>query len=382
MRRYAFLALVPLLGAQDPSWSEESSLFWPQSKRDLAYRNIEKVYSHRVVKAGARPHRFGAAAALRIDVNIDAYIASQHIAGLIIVHRNRIVLERYARGYNAEGRWLSQSVAKSVTSLLVGAVIQDKLIASVDDPVVKYLPDMKGSAYDGVTLRHLLTMTSGAKWNEDYTDLNSDTAQFGRQEPEPGLDLVVSIMRKLPREAPPGTKWAYKTGETHLIGALLRRVTGQPLADYLSAKIWKPYGMERDAIWQTMKTGGEFSGCCMAISLRDYARIGQFILDGGKANGRQVIDPAHLKSATSKQAGIGIPGRGYGYQWWTLDDGSFHASGIFGQSLFIDPRRQLVVATSGNWPTAVDREILQPARFAFWRQIQNQVQAAAEPAPR
>ncbi len=378
MRPFALFAFFSALSAQDPSWSKESSLFWPQEKRDLAYRNIEKIYPHRVVKAGSKPHPFGVAPALPIDADIDAYIRSQHIAGLLIVHRNRIVLERYARGYNAQGRWLSQSVAKSVTSLLVGAAIQDKLIAGVNDPVTKYLPEMKGSAYDGVTLQQLLTMTSGVKWNEDYTDANSDTAQFGRQEPEPGLDLVVSIMRKLPREAPPGTKWSYKTGETHLIGALLRRVTGQPLTEYLSEKIWKSYGMERDAIWQTLKTGGEFSGCCMAISLRDYARIGQFILDGGKVNGKQVIDPVYLKQATAKQADIGIPGRGYGYQWWTLDDGAFHANGIFGQSLFIDPQRQLVIATSGNWPAAVDREVLQPARFAFWRQVQ----LAADRAPR
>jgi CubicO group peptidase (beta-lactamase class C family) len=177
-------------------------------------------------------------------------------------------------------------------------------------------------------------------------------------------------MRKLPREAQPGSKWAYKTGETHLIGALLRKATGKQLSDYLSEKIWKPYGMERDAVWQTLKTGGEFSGCCMAIALRDYARIGQLVLDGGKANGKQIIDAKYLTEATSKQADIGIPGRGYGYQWWTLDDGAFHATGIFGQSLFIDPKRQLVIATSGNWPTATDREVLQPARFAFWREVQ------------
>jgi CubicO group peptidase (beta-lactamase class C family) len=378
MRLFALLALVSASSAQDPSWSKESSLFWPQEKRDIAYRNVEKIYAHRIVKAGAKPHRFGVAPALPIDADIDAYIRSQHIAGLIIVHRNRIVLERYARGYNSQGRWLSQSVAKSVTSLLAGAAVKERLISSVNDPITKYLPEMMGSAYDGVTLQQLLTMTSGAKWSEDYTDPNSDTAQFGRQEPEAGLDLVVSIMRKLPREAPPGTKWAYKTGETHLIGALLRRVTGRPLNEYLSEKIWKPYGMERDAIWQTLKTGGEFSGCCMAISLRDYARIGQFILDGGKVNGKQVIDPGYLRAASAKQADIGVPGRGYGYQWWTLDDGAFHASGIFGQSLFIDPQRQLVVATSGNWPTAVDREVLQPARFAFWRQVQ----LAADRAPR
>ena len=194
--------------------------------------------------------------------------------------------------------------------MLVGAALQDVTISSVDDPITKYLPEMKGSAYDGVTMRQVLAMTSGVKWNEDYTDPNSDVAKYGRQEPEDGLDIAVAYMRKLPREAAPGTKWAYKTGETHLIGAVLRRATGKTLADYLTEKIWQPYGMERDAVWQLNKSGTELSGCCMAVSLRDYARFGQFVIEGGRAQGKQVVPEKYLLEATRKQADIGVEGRG------------------------------------------------------------------------
>ena len=374
MRKISLVAALACLTAtvhgQDPSWRAESSLFWSSDKRDLAYRNIEKIYPTHTVRASTKVKKLEIGEPLAVGIDMEAYVREQHVAGLIILHRGKVVLEKYSRGYEASGRWLSQSVAKSVTSMLVGAAIQDGAISSVDDPITKYLPEMKGSAYDGVTMRQVLAMTSGVKWNEDYTDPNSDVAKYGRQEPEDGLDIAVAYMRKLPREAPPGTKWAYKTGETHLIGAVLRRATGKALADYLTEKIWQPYGMERDAVWQLNKSGTELSGCCMAVSLRDYARFGQFVIEGGRAQGKQVVPEKYLLEATRKQADIGVEGRGYGFQWWTLDDGSFFAVGIFGQSIFIDSTRQLVIATSGNWPVATDRVKLQPARLEFFRTVQ------------
>jgi len=360
-----------ILQAQDRSWSSENSLLWPQERRDIAYRNIEKIYPVRTVPAGGTVKRLDAGQPLALGVNIDAYMRDQYAAGLIVLHHGKVVLEKYARGYDASGRWLSQSMAKSITSILVGAAIQDGAITSLDDPVIKYLPELKGSAYDGVTLSQTLTMTSGIKWNEDYTDKEADTAKYGRTEPEGGIDPTVVYMRKLPREAPPGTKWLYKTGETNLIGVILKKAIGKPLAEYLSEKIWRTYGMERDAVWQLNKAGMEWSGCCMAVSLRDYARFGQFVLEGGKAQGKQVVDPKYLEEATRKQASTGRPdGSGYGFQWWTLPDGSFYAVGIFGQSMFIDPKREVVMATSGNWPTATDREKLSPDRLLFFKAVQ------------
>ena len=200
-------------------------------------------------------------------------------------------------------------------------------------------------------------MTSGVRWNEDYTDPNSDVARMFAVTPPPGEDVTVAYLRTLPREAAPGSKWVYKTGETNLIGVLVRRATGKPLATYLSEKIWRPYGMEADAYWQVDANGQEVGGCCLSVTLRDYARVGQLILEGGVAGGRRVVPDWWFGQATSKQADIGSPGRGYGFQWWTGPDGTFDAVGIFGQLIHLDPKRHLVIAASSNWPKATDPDL-------------------------
>ena len=220
-------------------------------------------------------------------------------------------------------------------------------------------------------------MTSGVKWNEDYTDPKSDVALFNEHKAEEGADVTVSYMRKLPREAPAGEKWVYKTGETNLIGVLVSEATGKPLADYLSEKVWAPYGMEQDATWLLGATGHEISGCCIQAATRDMARFGQFILKGGIIDGEAVLPDGWLQDATTKQADIGTPGKGYGYQWWTNDDGTFAAQGIFGQGIFIDPGRRLVIASNSNWPTATDNDGVGADRERFFRRIQALIDAAS-----
>jgi CubicO group peptidase (beta-lactamase class C family) len=220
-------------------------------------------------------------------------------------------------------------------------------------------------------------MTSGVKWNEDYTDRKSDVALFDRHQPDPGEDITVSYMKRLPREAPAGGKWVYKTGETNLIGVLVSSATGKTLSAYLSEKIWKPFGMEGEAIWMLGRTGHEIAGCCISARLRDYARFGLFILGGGKAGGKDVLPTDWLPQATQKQAEIDQPGRGYGFQWWTYDTGSFAAQGIFGQGIFIDPKRKLIIASNGNWPTATDPEGVGKEREAMYQAVQAAVDAEA-----
>ncbi len=347
-------------------------LFWSQDQRDLAFRTMEtvpKVVVH-TVEAGGPVHPLPQGAPIDLGIDVDAYMAGQRNAGLIIVQDGKIRLEKYALGYAPDGRWTSFSVAKSFTSTLVGAAVKDGFIKSLDDKVTAYIPGLKGSAYDDVSVRQLLTMTSGVKWNEDYTDPKSDVAQFNLQQPVPGEDITVSYMKTLPREAPAGSKWVYKTGETNLIGVLVSSATGKTLSAYLSEKVWRPFGMEQNAVWMLGPTGHEISGCCLSASLRDYARFGEFILGGGVAGGQTVLPDDWLAAATTKQADIDMPGRGYGYQWWTNDDGSFAAQGIFGQGIFIDPKRRLVIASNGNWPTATDPEGVGAAREAFYKQVQ------------
>ncbi|MGH6998486.1 MAG: serine hydrolase domain-containing protein, partial [Phenylobacterium sp.] len=211
----------------------------------------------------------------------------------------------------------------------------------------------------------LLTMTSGVKWNEDYTDLNSDVAKAGTTPGEPGMNPIVSYMRKLPREAAPGAKFVYKTGETDLAGILVSNAVGKPLSTYLSEKIWAPYGMEQDAIWVKDPAGHERGGCCMSMTARDYARLGQFMLEGGKVNGQDVLPAGWVADANRAHQSFPPGGveTGYGYFWWIIPDGCA-AEGIFGQQIFVYPAEKLVIAVNSAWPAASKDELWQ-AQMAF-----------------
>lgn len=355
--------------------TDRNVLFWSIPQRDAAFRAMDRLpvlAKANIIEAGENVYPLPKGAELKPGVDVDAYMKAQRAAGLVIVHNGRIRLEKYGLDFDGNGKWTSFSVAKSLTSTMVGAAIKDGYIKSLDDKVTQYIPEMRGSAYDDVTIAQLLTMTSGIRWNEDYEDPKSDVARFNEHKAEPGVDVTVSYMRTLPREAPSGTKWVYKTGETNLIGVLVSKATGKKLSDYLSEKIWAPFGMEQDGSWLLGSTGHEISGCCIQASTRDYARFGVFMLGGGMVNGKAVLPEGWIASATNKQADIGRPGKGYGYQWWTYDDGSYAAQGIFGQGIFIDPKRKLVIASNGNWPRATD-PAGQEGREAFYKAVQKAI---------
>jgi len=356
-------------------------LFWSQSQRDAAFRALDRLpvlAKARAIPAGGTPRPLPPGPPLpKMSVDVDAFMASQRNAALIVVHDGKVRLERYGLDFDAAGRWTSFSVAKSITSTLVGAAIADGHIKSMDDKVSVYIPQMKGSAYDDVSLRQLLTMTSGIRWNEDYGDPNSDVARFNNHQPEEGVEALVSYLRKLPREVPAGTRWLYSTGETNLVGILVAQAVGRPLSDYLSEKIWRPAGMEQPATWILSRTGREISGCCIQAATRDYARFGLFILDGARVNGAGIVPEGWLAEATTERVGIGQPGRGYGYQWWTFADGSFSARGIFGQGIFIDPKRKLVIASNANWAGGASHKPTSEERQAFYRAVQQALDSEA-----
>ncbi len=351
-------------------------LFWTQAQRDAAFRALDRLpvlaKSH-VVPVGGTPMPLPPGPPLKLSIDVDAYMAGQHSAALLVVHDGKVRLERYGLGFDAGGRWTSFSVAKSVTSTLVGAAIRDGYIKSMDDKVSDYIPQMKGSAYDDVNIRQLLTMTSGVKWNEDYADPNSDVARFNNHKPEEGVDALVSYMRRLPREVPPGTRWLYSTGETNLVGILIGAATKKPLATYLSEKIWAPAGMEQQATWLLNRTGKEISGCCIQAAARDYARFGLFIMNGARVNGQSIVPDGWLTEATASRTDIGRPGRGYGYLWWTYADGTFAARGIFGQGIFIDPKRKLVIVSNANWSGGATDRTASEARESFYRAAQKAI---------
>jgi CubicO group peptidase (beta-lactamase class C family) len=359
-------------------------LFWSVPQRDAAFRALDRLpvlAKWRVVQAGGTPLPLPPGPPLKLGLDLDAYLDSQRIAGLVVVQDGKVRLERYGLGFDAAGRWTSFSVAKSITSVLVGAAIRDGYIRSMDDKVSDYIPDMKGSAYDDVSIRQLLTMTSGVRWNEDYADPNSDVARFNNHQPEEGVEALVSYLRRLPREVPAGTRWNYSTGETNLVGILVTQATKRPLAEYLSEKIWAPVGMEQQATWILSTTGQEISGCCIQAATRDFARFGVFILDGARAGGKSIVPYGWLADATTEHIGIGQPDRGYGYLWWTYSDGSFTARGIFGQGIFIDPKRRLVIASNANWAGGATDPAGKERRDAFYRAVQAAIDAESASAP-
>jgi CubicO group peptidase (beta-lactamase class C family) len=355
-------------------------LFWTIPQRDAAFRTLDWIpvlAKANVIEPGDAVFPLPKGEPISIAINVDTYMREQRTAGLVIIQDGKVRLEKYGLDFDAKGRWTSFSVAKSFTSSLVGAAIKDGFIKSIDDKVSDYIPDLKGSVYDDVSIKQLLTMTSGVRWNEDYEDKNSDVARFNEHRAEPGVDATVSYMRKLEREAPPGSKWVYKTGETNLIGVLVSSATQKKLSDYLSEKIWAPFGMEQHASWLLGSTGHEISGCCIQASTRDFARFGLFMLGGAIVDGKAVLPDDWIAAATTKQADIGFPGKGYGYQWWTYDNGSFAAQGIFGQGIFIDPKRKLVIASNSNWPRATDYETVGAQREAFYKSVQAAIDAEA-----
>ena len=366
--------------AREPASKAAAILTWPAAQREQYIAALDSFFLTRTVKAGPRARVLERGQPLvafapggQRASDLDRFMSAERVRGVLVLQDGKVRLERFAPPHSSATRWNSFSIAKSITSTLVGAAMTDGYITSLDDPVTRYIKTLRGSAYDEVTVRQLLTMTSGVKWNEDYTDVNSDVARMYALAPDPGFDMTVSYVRKLPREAPAGTKWVYKTSETNLVGVLVAEATGKHLADYLSEKIWRPYGMERDAEWMIDDVGHEQGGCCLAMTLGDYGRFGQFILDGARVDGRPTVPDNWLAEATRTQVSTGA-GTGYGYQWWTREDGTFEGRGIYGQTLHIDRARRLVIVFNSATEQPTGRPSGQ-ARQAFIAAVKAELDA-------
>ncbi len=337
--------------------SEASILFWSQADRRIGFRHIAELLPSRLIEPGDLPSMLRDApldlGAVRYRVEGQDHAMSDYLddpghVGLIVVRGDDVLFEHYADGNDRKSLWISFSVAKSVTSMLIGAAIKDGFIRSVDDPVVDYLPHLRGTGYARASIRDVLRMASGVRWNEDYTDPASDVALAGGANGR----ALLNYLAKLPTEHEPGTVFNYNTGETNLVGQLLRAAIGNNAATYLSHKIWRPFGMEHAAYWSLGEVGGgELGGCCINASLRDYARLGQFAMrDGVLPNGERVLPEGWMDESIEPSAGY----EGYGYLWWLFDDGSYAARGIFGQLIQLYPDDNLVIAAHGNASAATD----------------------------
>ena len=378
MAATVLLACAATVAAQQPTPETDPAgvLFWAPRDRERVFRTMETVMPHATVSHGDGPVR-ALPAGDPIAVDPTAYMQAERVAGVLVIQDGKVRLEQYGLGIGPENRWVSFSMTKSLTSTLVGTALKSGAIASLEDPVTRYLPGLAGGGYEGVTVRQLLTMTSGVRWDEDYSDPASDVARFLQEPARAGEDPVVAYMSRLPRAHPPGTHWSYSTGETNLVGALVAAAEGRPLAELLSERIWSQAGMEANAVWAQDQGGREIGGCCVSATLRDWGRIGLMALDGGVLGGERIVPDDWFAQAVVKQADIGEPGEGYGFQWWTQDDGVFAAYGIFGQTIRVDPGRKLVIVLLSAWPDATGPGH-SAARRAFIRQLVEAVDASPQ----
>ena len=242
--------------------------------------------------------------------------------------------------------------------MLIGAAIADGYITSVEEPVVNYLPRLRDSGYADASIRDLLQMASGVAWNEDYADPETDVASANYAT----LPLYEHL-RGQAKVAPAGERFNYNTAETNLAGTLLRSAIGNNLSVYLQEKIWHPFGMADAAEWNlTELGGGEFGGCCINATLRDYGRLGLFALAEGRlANGTRVLPEGWMAQSTAPSRGYD----GYGYFWWLLDGPAYTAYGIFGQTIYVNPKSGVVIATHGAWNQATGRSYGERRLAAF-----------------
>lgn len=323
------------------------------------FRNIDRLFPTRVIPRARRPLPLPPAATSLTRVtfvdqgrryDLEDYLRLNRVAGLLVLDHGRITLERYRFGNTRRTRWMSMSIAKSITSTLIGAAVRQGFIASLSDPVTRYVPSLAGSAYDGVTIRDVLTMSSGVRWNETYTDPASDRRQLLEAQISQVPGAALAVMRSLPRAAEPGTVNNYNTGETQVAAEILRGAVGRPLATYLSERIWGRVGMEADADWWLDSPDGvEIGGSGFSATLRDYGRFGLFVLDGGVAGEDSILPAGWVSEATTpKVLRNGTP-LDYGYLWWTgttaaaRRDSAFTAEGIYGQFLYVNPAAQVVI---------------------------------------
>lgn len=333
---------------------------WTSSEqRRVGYRNVQLIRPTHVVLRGNRvgalptahvvidPSRFTYSFEGRVRT-FDDYVTQMQVAGIVVLHNGQIVLERYAAGHRPASTWTSFSVAKSVVSMLVGAALADGSIRSLDDSVTHYVHALRGSVYEGVTIRQLLQMSSGVTWNEDYDDPASDVSRIPGGF---GIDTLLARMSRLSRRGPPGSEFNYNSGEIDIVGEVVRSATGRSLARYLSEKIWSPQGMEANAYWVTLRDGDvEQANCCLSATLRDYGRLGLLALSDGVAlNGKRLLPKGWMAESTSPSP----TNPEYGYLWWLLSpSGRYAAIGIHGQQIYVDPPNKLVVVIQSFWDKA------------------------------
>ena len=344
--------------------------------------HFDQVYEGRLVRRGTTPSTLARAAsepAVRYEYQgqtftLDDYLARNPATGLLVARGDTILVERYQYARHDRHRFTSWSMAKTVTAMLIGIAIAEGRIRSVDDPAAAYIPALAGTEYGRTSLRHLLQMSSGVRFVEEYRE-NDDVSRLVvdtfRQIGSGGVEAVTPFNVRV---APSGTRFYYASIETQVLGLVLRSAVGRPVADYLQEKIWAPMGAEADATWLIDRAGQEATYCCLNAVLRDYARLGLLLAHDGYWRGQQIIPAAWIKEATIVRPGQPQPATGgYGYQVWILagERRMFALRGIRGQAIFVDPASRLVMVHTAVRKQPRDRGTRE--ENALWRSLVQQL---------
>jgi CubicO group peptidase (beta-lactamase class C family) len=338
------------------------------------FRNTHRLFATRVVRASSHPRELPRASASLDDfsvvhegrrVGLDELLELNRIAGLLVLRDGAVVLERYRYGNTSETRWMSMSVAKSVLATLAGAALREGRLVSLDTPITRLVPALAGSAYEGVSLGHVLAMQSGVAWREAYSDSTSDRRRLLEAQLVQRPGAVLEVMAALPRAAPVGTRTLYSTGETQVAAEALRAAVGMSLAEYLRERIWESAGMEADAHWWLdAPNGTEIGGSGLGATLRDYARFGQFVLDQGVIGADTLLPPGWVHEAGRKHSLLDGTDTPFGLLWWPASTelggrhGAFTAEGIHGQFVHIDPVARVVIVQWGARPLPQGGEVV------------------------
>jgi CubicO group peptidase (beta-lactamase class C family) len=319
------------------------------------------IFENRVVKAeDPNPWNFAPDVENKqIPQEFEADFAKYKTVGFVVVQHNRIIFEQYWKNYSPLSLSNSFSMAKSVISLLIGCAIDDGKIKSVNQPVSDFLPQW--TSYDGkvLTIKDLLTMSAGVEWDESYSSLFSKTTQAYYGNDLWKLTLTEKLIEK------PGVRFNYQSGVTQILAFIVQKATGKNIADYASEKLWTPIQAEEDAQWSLdHKSGMEKAYCCLNSNARDFARLGQLILNKGMWNGQQVVDSNYIKEATTPATWLkytpsvkgetkasSVPCTFYGYQFWIANYRGVKISymrGMLGQYIIAIPALDAVIVRLGK----------------------------------
>jgi len=349
-----------------------------------SFSHLDQILEGRLVGKAATPSPLARAAvepAIQWEFQgqtfaLDDYLARNPTTGLLIARGETIFVERYQYGRNDRHRFTSWSMAKTVTGMLIGIAIAEGQIRSVDDPAAAYVPALAGTEYGRTSLRHLLQMSSGVRFREEYSG-QDDVSKLARDTfIQRGPGGVAAVTQFNERSRPAGTYFCYASAETQVLGLVLRAAAGRPVADYLREKIWAPIGAEADATWLVDRSGQDVTFCCLNAVLRDYARLGLLLAHDGNWRGQQIIPAAWIHDATTVRAdqphlGPRVATRffGYGYQTWIFpgERRMFAFLGVRGQSIFVDPQSRLVMVHTAVRKQPVDPQL--PEAAALWRGV-------------